>query len=114
MHVCIVLVSVSVYNSVPESVFVCMTLHFCSLCVVLLLPALVPLYLVAPILRACPSVCQRLPGFPAAWLCAICASSWRLAGITLLPVLKHVACVCSLHPAAVCIVLSSLLLLIAR
>lgn len=65
---CVVFASVSVSNLMPESVFVCMTLHFYSLCVAVLYSALVPLNLVVLILRIRPSVCQCLSVFPAAWL----------------------------------------------
>lgn len=91
--------------------YVCTTLPFYSLCVAVLFSAFVPMYLVVLHLRIRPSVCQCLSVAPAARLwtccCAICASSWCLAGIILFSVLTHAARVCSLHPPPVCIVLSS-------
>ncbi len=113
VHVRIVFASVSVCDSVPESVFVRMTLLFCPVRVAVLFSALAPLYVFVLTPRTRPSVCQCLSVFPAAWLCtcccAICASSWCLAGVILFSVLNHPACVCSFHPPHVCIVPSSLL-----
>lgn len=83
MHMHTVFVSVSVCNSMPEIVFVCMTLHFYPLCVAVLFSVLVPLYLVVLILRTRPSVHQCLLVFPAAWLVRAAVLSVPPAGVWL-------------------------------
>lgn len=99
VHHCMYFCTMFIYNFVPWRLFVCTTRCLYPLCVaVLLFLLLCPCF---PLLLFVKGVLLSVRASPAAWLCtcccAICASSWCLAGIILFPVQSHAVYVCCLH-----------------